>query len=104
MSGLRPAAGGVQRRDSTAPSEPVEKLHRAYTDLRQEAGEFVERLCQRLGTKHVAGEVDRGYTCVRQWVTDPERLPLTKLPELLELADPADPFLARFTAALGYTL
>lgn len=99
---LRPAADGVTRRVSTASPEPVEKLHRA--NLAHELAEFVERLCSVHGSKAVAVAADRGYTAVRAWVGEPDRLPLLCLPGLLSLADPADPFLPRLAASLGYAL
>lgn len=101
MNTLPQRAGGVTERDTTASDQPVANRHRLDP---HDAADFVDRICTKHGTEAVGSYLDRGRSAVRQWVADPERIPLLQLAPLLELADPSDPFLRRFAASLGYRL
>jgi hypothetical protein len=69
-----------------------------------EIADFVDRLCLAHGTERVAAVVDKARSTVRDYVSHPEHLPLVILPELMTLADPDEPFLARLAFALGFRL
>ncbi len=104
--------GRVQTNDSTVSagtfangSDTVEKLHRVPAfDIEAQAGDFVERLCTLHGSKEVASQLDRGYTAIRRWAGEPERIPLVKAPVLHRLAEPSDPFWPRLNESMGYRL
>lgn len=101
---LRHPVGVSHREDSATPAESASEVRRPY-DLAGELADLVERIAiRRQGTKRLAGDLDVAYSTVRDWAARPERLPAIHLPDLLRLADPADPFLPRFAHALGYRL
>ena len=113
MSTLPKGNGRVQANDSTVSAgggrkskgDTVAVFHRVPAfDVQAQAGDFVERLCNLHGSKEVASQLDRGYTAIRRWAGEPERIPLVKAPVLHHLADPADPFWPRLHESMGYRL
>jgi len=73
--------------------------------MTDEIADLVERTALHVGnTKKLASEMRVAGPTIRDWISRPQRLPLCKLPELIHLADPSDPFLSRLAAHLGYRL
>lgn len=112
-STLPRGAGGIQRRvaigseaEAKVAGESVAFGHQLTEelDLAQEIADLIDRICTKHGTQKVAAALDRGRSAVRQWVANPERMPLAELPPVLGMADPDDPFLPRLAAYLGYRL
>lgn len=86
------------------PGESASPRLEAY-DAMAEIADLVERCAHHQGgVKALAAELDVAYSTVRDWVARPARFPLAKLPRLLDLAPPRDPFVRRFAAHLGYRL
>jgi len=102
---VRLAVGVTKRVSDADPGESASERRRLAFDLAEELPGLIERAGQRAGCmKRLAGLLDAAPSTVRDWLARPERFPLSKLPALLDQADPDDPFLHRFVEVQGFRL